>query len=52
MNLVLAVLWTFALITDIISCAMGNDPSWILVLCPLGILVLDYWEKVIDEYYG
>lgn len=44
MKLTLALLWTFALIVDIISAAAGNEPSWALVFCPLVILVMDRWE--------
>lgn len=51
MNLTLAILWTFALVTDIVSYAAGNEPSWILVFCPLVCLVFGYWEKYFFEKY-
>lgn len=45
MNLILAILWTFALITDIVAYAVGNEPSWSLVFCPLVCLVVAYWDR-------
>lgn len=47
-ELCLAIIWTIALITDIVSCVMGYEPSWILVFCPLVCLTLNYW---IDSYF-
>lgn len=44
MELILALLWTLTLIVDIISACTGNEPTWILVFCPLVILVMDRWE--------
>jgi hypothetical protein len=41
--LLLPILWTFVLIIDIISMAMGNSPDWIIVFCPLVILVILLW---------
>ena len=49
MNLILAWGWTICLIVDIISCAVGDQPSWILVFCPLTILVWDRWDHYIQE---
>lgn len=36
----LAILWSLALIADIISAAKGESPSWILVFCPLVTLIV------------
>ena len=47
MALVLAICWTLVLITDIISVVVGNAPTWVLVFCPLIILVRDKWEDYI-----
>ena len=44
MELMLAIMWTVALVCDIITCALGSAPTWVLVFCPLIILVLDKWE--------
>ena len=48
-NLLLAIGWTVVLIADVISATAGNNPNWILVLCPLTILVLDRWMHCFDE---
>lgn len=50
-NLVLAILWTVALVSNIISACIGNKPSWVLVCCPLIVLVIDYWTKYVAEKY-
>lgn len=44
MELTLAILWSTVLVTDIISAVVGNAPTWILVFCPLAILVIDKWN--------
>lgn len=43
MDLILAITWTIDLIVNGISCARGDEPSWLLVFCPLTILVMKYW---------
>lgn len=49
-DLILAIMWTIVAIVDIVSCAVGNQPSWILVFAPLAIVLLNYWAKVfIDD---
>jgi hypothetical protein len=50
MSLMLALVWTFCLLTDIICAAIGDTPTWVLVFCPLGILVLDRWGHYIEDY--
>lgn len=47
MKLLLAILWSVVMVVDIISAVVGNAPSWILVFCPLVILVMDRWEDYI-----
>ena len=51
MKLLLAILWSIVMAVDIISAAVGNDPNWILVFCPLIILVMDKWEDSIQSRY-
>ena len=43
----LAICWTVALILDIASCLIGNEPNWGLVFCPMILLVIRCW---IDYY--
>ena len=49
MKLLLAILWSVVMAVDIISAVVGNDPNWILVFCPLIILVMDKWEDYIQS---
>ena len=56
-SLVLAILWTVVLITDIVSAVHGDLPNWTLVFCPLAILVLNRWTDYIvleweDQFNG
>lgn len=51
MKLLLAILWSIVMVADIISAVVGNAPSWILVFCPLVILVMDKWEDYIRSRY-
>ena len=51
MKLLLAILWSVVMAVDIISAVAGNDPNWILVFCPLGILVMDKWEDYIRSHH-
>lgn len=44
MKLLLAILWSVVMVVDIISAVIGNAPTWVLVFCPLIILVIDKWE--------
>lgn len=39
-SLISLILWTIVLIFDILSAAMGNSPNWVLVFCPLSMLIL------------
>lgn len=50
-NLVLAIMWSICLLANIISAAIGETPGWVLVFCPLTILVFDRWEHYIEECY-
>ena len=47
MKLTLALIWTIVLISDIFSAYSGNEPNWMLVFCPLILLVIKYW----DDYF-
>lgn len=49
MKLLLAILWSFALVVDIISAVTGNAPNWILVFCPIIVVVMDKWEDYIQS---
>ena len=49
MKLLLAILWSVVMAVDIINAVVGNDPNWILVFCPLIILVMDKWEDYIQS---
>lgn len=40
----LALIWTIVLISDILSAYSGNEPNWMLVFCPLILLVFKYWN--------
>ena len=51
MKLLLAILWSVVMVVDIISAVVGNAPNWILVFCPLIILVMDKWEDYIRSCY-
>ena len=51
MKLTLAILWSIVLATDIVSAIVGNEPNWILVFCPLAILVIDKWENYMKSRY-
>lgn len=43
----LAIAWTIALIADIYLTIAGEQPTWVLVYCPLIILVTDKWDAYI-----
>lgn len=43
MELSLAIMWSVALIADMASALTGGAANWILVFCPLSVLVLKYW---------
>ena len=49
MSLTLAIMWTICLFVDIIAAVTGDTPSWLLVFCPLTILVLDRWEHYAED---
>lgn len=50
MELICAVLWTIIFIVDFIDMLIDNEPSWILVFCPLILLVLEYWEQYFRDH--
>ncbi len=49
MKLMLALLWTFILVMDIVICATGGGPTWVSVFCPLTIVVLRDWIDYIES---
>lgn len=46
MTLILAIVWSIALIIDIVSESLGNKPNWMHVIIPTFILVMNYWVEV------
>jgi hypothetical protein len=46
--LLLAIMWTVVLLCDIVSLATGGSPSWIMVFCPLVVLVFRCWEEFLE----
>lgn len=48
-TLVLAILWSIILIINIICAAIGTDPTWVLVFCPLICYVNTLWIQYTDE---
>jgi hypothetical protein len=49
MSLLLAIIWTICLALDIADAVAGNAPTWLLVFCPLAVLVLRYWMDYLAE---
>lgn len=49
MDLTLAIMWSVVLIVNFISMLVGCEATWILVFCPLTILVLDKWERYFEN---
>lgn len=43
----LAIAWTLVLFVDIYLTIAGEQPNWVLVYCPLIILVTDRWDAYI-----
>lgn len=50
MELLLAIMWSIVLMIDLASALVGNAPSWMLVFCPLSILVLKYWIDYFNKF--
>lgn len=48
MKLLLAICWSIILVADIFCCLAGEDASWILVFCPLAVVVLNTWLDFFD----
>ena len=49
MKKALAIIWTVSLSCNILSAAIGNEPNWVLVFCPLVCLVAEKWERVFED---
>ena len=41
----LAIAWTIVFIVDLIVMIAGEPPNWVLVFCPLIILLTDRWDQ-------
>ena len=50
-SLAMAIMWSVCLFVDIIAAAVGESPNWILVFCPLTILVFDRWEHYVEDCF-
>jgi len=48
----LAIIWTVALIVDIIAAVKGESPSWVLVFCPLVTLVAFLYLWALGTFSG
>ena len=46
-NIILAIMWTFVLVIDVILWVCGATPQWLAVFCPLIAVVVNTW---IDAY--
>ncbi len=49
MKKVLAIMWTSILVMSIIYAAVGIEPTWLSVFCPLICLVLQRWSDVFKK---
>ena len=47
--ILIAIMWTFCLCVDLVAMFMGNEPSWILVFCPLTMLVFNCWTEYFEK---
>lgn len=43
MYLLIAVLWTIVLTSNIIVAGMGGEPTWSQIFAPLTVITLDAW---------
>lgn len=50
-SLALAIMWTVCLFVDTLAAVTGDAPSWLLVFCPLTILVFDRWEHYAEDRF-
>ena len=46
---ILAIVWTAILFVDICLTIAGIKPNWVLVYCPLIIVIWDRWSIYIKE---
>ena len=46
-NIILAIIWTFAFVCNVILCVCGSTPQWLSVFCPLIVVVMNSW---VDAY--
>ena len=48
MYLLIAVLWTIVLTSNIVLAAMAVEATWSQVLAPLAVIVIDAWIAVYE----
>lgn len=48
-RILMLVLWTIMLVANIANAVSGNQPSWILVFCPLACLMFELLMGIFDE---
>lgn len=47
MKQAIAWLWTLSFSLNLVSCIIGNEPSWVVALTTLGVLTFDAWIDTI-----
>lgn len=48
-NLIMLICWVFLLILSGVQALAGEEPTWLMVFCPLLIVIEDLLFKVLDE---
>ena len=49
MELTFAIMWSMVLIADMASALAGGAANWILVFCPLSVLILKCWVDYFNK---
>ena len=49
-DIAMCATWILVLVSNIVFCIGGSDPTWVAVFCPLTIVVFEYMLKVLDHY--
>ena len=48
-KVILAIIWTMCLITNICAAIANQEPSWVITIGAVAILVLRLWLDCFDE---
>ena len=48
-KVILAIIWTICLITNICAAIANKDPSWVVTIGAIVVLVLRLWLDCFDE---